>query len=86
MLSVAADSRLNFPRFLLLDGIENGGMERERSHNLQRVILGLSDGLGVDHQIIITTAEIAPELEGSAATVGECYTSESRSLKFASAT
>jgi hypothetical protein len=31
LLSVSAkDSRLKFPRFLLLDGIENGGMERER--------------------------------------------------------
>lgn len=86
MLSVSAlDDRVRFPRFLLLDGIENGGMEQERSYNLQRVILGLSDGLEVDHQIIITTAEIAPELEGSAATVGQFYTRDNKSLRFASA-
>lgn len=86
MLSVSAqDNRVRFPRFLLLDGIENGGMEQERSHNLQRVILGLSDVLEVDHQIIITTAEIAPELEGSAATVGQFYTTENKSLNFISA-
>ena len=86
MLAVSAnDSRLRFPRFLLLDGIENGGMEQERSHNLQKLILSLSDSLAVDHQIIITTAEISPEIEGSAATVGEPYTQENKSLKFARA-
>ena len=78
----AKDKLLRFPRFLLLDGIENGGMEQERSYNLQRVILGLSDSLTVDHQIIITTAEIAPDIEGSAATVGDFYSRENKSLKF----
>ncbi|MES3006623.1 MAG: AAA family ATPase [Pseudomonadota bacterium] len=84
LLAVSArDERLRFPRFLLLDGIENGGMERERSHNLQRVILALSDSLEVDHQIIITTAEVSPDIEKSAAPVGDFYTSANRSLKFA---
>jgi hypothetical protein len=84
LLAVSAkDERLRFPRFLLLDGIENGGMERERSHNLQELILALSDKLEVDHQIIITTAEIAPEIEGSAAPVGRFYTPNDRSLEFA---
>lgn len=84
LLAVSAnDKRLRFPRFLLLDGIENGGMERERSHNLQKLILALSNRLEVDHQIILTTAEIAPEIEGSAAPVGQFYTPEHRSLQFA---
>jgi len=84
LLAVSAkDKRLRFPRFLLLDGIENGGMERERSHNLQRLILALSDSLTVNHQVIITTAEISPDIEQSAAPVGQFYTSENRSLRFA---
>jgi hypothetical protein len=81
LLEVSAkDDRLRFPRFLLLDGIENGGMERERSHNLQKLILALSDGLEVNHQIIVTTAEVAPEIEGSAAPVGDFYTPKRKAL------
>ena len=83
LLSASAkDSRMRLPRFLLLDGIENGGMEQGRSHNLQKLILRVSDDLTVDHQIILTTAEIAPEIEGTAATVGAYYSVDEKSLNF----
>lgn len=74
---------MRFPRFLILDGIENGGMERDRSYNFQEIMMNLSDSFEIDHQIIITTAEIAPDIESSPATVGELYTVSNKSLKFA---
>ena len=80
----ASDKRMRFPRFLLLDGIENGGMEQPRSHNLQNLIVRISDQLPVNHQIILTTAQISPEIEGTAATVGQYYSSDNKSLSFAS--
>jgi predicted nucleic acid-binding Zn-ribbon protein len=69
-----------FPRFLMLDGIEEGGMERDRSHNLQRIISELSLRMSAEHQIIFATAEIAPELETSDLVIGHHFTHEHRSL------
>jgi len=69
-----------FPRFLMLDGIEDGGMERDRSHNLQRIISDLSANIEVDHQIIFATAEIDPDLEKSSLVIAHHFTHEQRSL------
>ena len=83
LMSVSMNNPLmRFPRLLILDGIENGGMERERSYNFQNIIMKLSNSFKLDHQIIITTAEISPDIEGTPATVGIPYTVSNKSLRF----
>lgn len=62
------------PRFVLLDGVEDGGLERERSHNLQQLIVSLSASLPAEHQIIFATSQIDPKLEGTPLVVGKAST------------
>lgn len=69
------------PRFCLIDTIEDKGMEMERSHNFQRLIVKTSEASDVDHQIIYGTAMIAPELEGSGLTVGKHSTLDDPTLE-----
>jgi len=71
-----------YPRFILNDNIEDKGMQPERSHAFQKMIVEISDKYKGEHQIIFTTSMIAPELEGSKYCVGEHYTEQSKSLKF----
>jgi len=71
-----------YPRFIASDNIEDKGMEAERSQNFQRLIVGLSKGAAVRHQIIFTTSNIAPELDNSEFCVGSFYTLENKTLKF----
>jgi hypothetical protein len=68
------------PRFVLLDGIEDGGQEIERSHSLQRHIVELSGRLPARHQIIYATSQIAPELADSEYVVGKASTVEDKTL------
>lgn len=76
------DSDMYFPRFMLLDNIEDKGVREIRSQNFQDIVAEISDGSEVDHQIIITTATISPSLDDPKYTVGELYSTENRSLKF----
>lgn len=75
------DRRFRYPRFLLLDNIEDKGMTEERSQNFQNIILKVSDSINVDHQIIFTTSMISDELDRSDMTVGEKYSFNNKSLK-----
>lgn len=68
------------PRFVMLDTIEDKGMEAARSHNFQRICVSVSRSSKVRNQIIIGTAMVAPELEGSEYVVGRSYTRQSPSL------
>ncbi len=68
------------PRFLLLDGIEDGGQEISRSHHLQELIAEVSGSLTSTHQIIFATSQIAPSLAGSALVVGKNSTADSKTL------
>jgi hypothetical protein len=68
------------PRFLLLDGIDDGGMEKERSHRLQEIIVGECQQYEVDFQVIFATSEINPALEESDLVVGRFFTPQARSL------
>lgn len=70
----------NYPRWALFDNIEDKGMEQIRSHNFQRIVVSESESATVDHQIILTTSMLAPELIGSPLLVGDQYTHENRSL------
>lgn len=68
------------PRFLMLDTIEDKGMEAVRSQNFQRLILDVSNNSLVSNQVIFATAMIAPELDHPEYVVGRFYTRQSPSL------
>jgi len=70
-----------YPRFLLLDNVEDKGMEPARSHNFQRIVLDISREAKVEHQIIYTTSMIAPEMDIPELTVGERHTHDRKSLR-----
>lgn len=74
------DKNFRHPRLLMLDTVEDKGMEPERSHNFQRVLQSLSADTDVEHQIIIATAMIAPELAATPLVAGRYLTHERRSL------
>lgn len=65
---------------LIMDTIEDKGMEPERSHNFQKILRRVSEASDVEHQVIIATSMIAPELENSPLVVGRFYTHERRTL------
>ncbi|MDB5600838.1 MAG: hypothetical protein JWN71_2882 [Xanthobacteraceae bacterium] len=70
-----------YPRFLLMDNIEDKGMTEVRSQNFQRIIKRVSDLISSDHQIIFTTSMIAPDLNIAELTVGDMYDFNNKSLK-----
>lgn len=72
------------PRFLMLDTIEDKGMEEVRSQNFQRLIVEISNAAKVQHQIIYATAMIAPELNTPAYTVGPASAHDAMTLKILS--
>lgn len=70
-----------YPRFLLIDNIEDKGMEEERSQLFQREIVKLSSSLDVEHQIIFTTSMIDSDLNQSEYCVGDFYNMYNKTLK-----
>jgi len=81
LLASTNNSFFNYPRLAIFDNIEDKGMEQERSHNFQRIILGLSKETKAQHQIIFATSMIAPELKNSSLVVGNYYTHSKKSLR-----
>ena len=71
-----------YPRLILCDNMEDKGMEEERSHNFQRVIVDLSKKLDVAHQIIFTTSMIDPSLNKPDLCIGSFYDQTNKSLRF----
>lgn len=78
--SALEDSKFRHPRFLILDTIEDKGMEPERSHHFQNLLAEMSDKTDVDHQLIFATAMISPDLEFSDHVVDRFYTHDNRTL------
>lgn len=68
------------PRFLIMDTVEDKGMEPTRSHHFQNLLAQMSEAATVDHQLIYATAMIAPELENSPHVIDRFYTHENRTL------
>ena len=69
------DPNVRFPRLLILDGIENGGMEDARSKGIQKTLKEIADEYcGIRHQVIITTKGIYPEVDNDKYRVGEKFT------------
>lgn len=75
---------LRYPRFLLLDNIEDKGMTEQRSQNFQRLIAAISQNLKNEHQIIFTTSMVDPGLDESDMTVGVRYNFSNKTLKVGS--
>lgn len=74
-------SFVRFPRFILLDNIEDKGMQQDRSQNFQETIVQFSKELDVDHQIIFSTSKISPKLNNTPLCVGEFYQPSNKTLK-----
>jgi len=70
-----------YPRFLLMDNIEDKGMTEARSQNFQRMIVARSTATKAEHQIIFTTSMIDPTLDVPEYTVGDKYDFNNKSLR-----
>lgn len=81
LLASLSDELMRFPRFLLLDNVEDKGMVHERIWNFQAVIAEKSKEATTEHQIIITTSSINKDLETNDYVIGPSYTRENRTLK-----
>lgn len=80
---LTASTKLDYmrvPRFMMLDGIDDGGMEKERSHRLQKIIVTECSSYEAEFQLIFATSEIAPELEGTQLVTGRYFDPANRSL------
>ncbi|NEI50528.1 hypothetical protein GR217_22855 [Rhizobium leguminosarum] len=80
-LAACYDSEFWHPRMLIMDNVEDKGMEPDRSHNFQRMIIRESQKAKLPHQIIFTTSMLAPELEKSPLTIGPKYTRQNKTLQ-----
>ncbi len=78
--AAAEDPEFGHPRFLLMDTIEDKGMEQERSKHFQKLLADRSEAANSDHQLIIATSMIAEELNNPKYVVGHHYTHEDRTL------
>lgn len=81
LLASLQNKYFRYPRLLILDGIEDGGMETERSYNFQNIISQISQSTEVAHQIIMTTTNVAPELDKDEYIVGRKFTHDQKSLE-----
>ncbi len=79
--SSCSDKSYLYPRFLLMDNIEDKGMEMSRSQLFQKEVIKLSEALNCEHQIIFTTSMIDPDINDSDYCVGEFYTDKNKTLK-----
>jgi hypothetical protein len=79
-LAACYDTDFWHPKFLLMDNIEDKGMEELRSHNYRKLIVEESKNAKYPHQIIFTTSMVNPELEDSGLTVGPKYTRQNKTL------
>jgi hypothetical protein len=73
---------MRFPRFLMLDGIEDGGIEMPRAHRLQEIVAAECESYEVDFQVIMATSQIAPSLDSDRFVVGRRYTEDHRAIDF----
>ncbi len=79
-LAAGTDDKFYHPQFLLLDNMEDKGMEEERSHLFQRLVVERSTELEVPFQVIFTTSMMNPKLELDDYTIGPAYTSVRKTL------
>ena len=83
LFCAARDAQFRHLRFLVLDTIEDKGMEPARSQNFQQLLVDRSSAIEADHQVIFATAMINPALDTAEFVVGRKSTHEQRSLLLA---
>jgi hypothetical protein len=71
LAAATKDPLFRHPRFVMIDTVEDKGMEPQRSHNFQNQILRVSEEAQVEHQIIYATSMISPDLDDERYTVGK---------------
>lgn len=71
---------MRLPRFLMLDGIEDGGIELPRAHRLQEIIAEECSSYEAEYQLIMATSQISPALDQDKYVVGREFTEDHRSL------
>lgn len=81
-LESVMDRLMRFPRFILIDNIEDKGMQPERSQNFQKIVVDECAVLKKDHQVIFTTSMINPSLDNSSLCVGPFYKKGTHTLEF----
>jgi len=81
-LGALSDDKFFHPRFLLLDNIEDKGMEEARSHLFQKLIVERSTEMEKPFQIIFTTSMMNPKLELDDYVIGDSYTKAIKTLNF----
>jgi len=82
LLMVSLEKKyVRLPRFLVLDGIENGGMEDNRSQNFQKVVVETLSSYEVDFQLIFATKNIDESLKSKKYMIGDEYNGSNKSLK-----
>lgn len=81
LAAATEDNEFHHPRFLLMDNVEDKGMEDKRSHNFQNIVIQASKSASLHHQIIFTTSTLNPELDNEEYTIGPPYTHEHRTLR-----
>lgn len=80
-LTSLKDDKVRWPRLLILDNIEDKGMEEERSQNFQKLIVKSSEQASdIPHQIIFSTSKLDPNLEKTPLCVGDSYTVDNKAL------
>lgn len=79
-LAATKHSYMRLPRFMLFDNVEDKGMEPERSHNFQELVVEYSAAVKVDHQLILLTSMLSPSLENTTALIHPAYNHDAKSL------
>lgn len=80
LAAAASDRQFRHFRLLVLDTVEDKGMEPERSRNFQELLAARSAQLEAEHQIIFATAMISPELDSPEYIIGRKSTHAERTL------
>ena len=80
-LAAGLDRQFYHPHFLLLDNIEDKGMEEVRSHHFQRLLVETATELKIPYQVIFTTSMMNPDLELEDYVIGPHYNHENRTLQ-----
>lgn len=80
-LAAGRDRQFYHPHFLLLDNIEDKGMEEVRSHHFQKLLVEAATELTIPYQVIFTTSMMNPDLELEDYVIGPHYTHDNRTLR-----
>lgn len=82
LFASCSSSSMNHPRFLIMDSLEDKGMEDYTIHDFQTKLLNISDSSSVEHQIILTATTLSSEVEARDLTVGGYYSNGRKTLEF----